>query len=169
MNIEPRTVVRKIEEFIQVKFEEFHRDGVVLGMSGGINSALVATLLVRALGANKVLALLLPEHDSSHHSKTDALMEIDRLGIQFREIDLTPILSAVGCYNLIPLQILGARRIKEEIVKRQHNIQAQSLGEAPFLAGLLGTKGLGESQQIINTGNAYARVKHRARTSCFIL
>jgi NAD+ synthase len=163
MNIEPALVASRIEDFIRTQFDKFQRDGVVLGMSGGIDSSLVGTLLVRALGPEKVLALLLPERDSSPQSKTDALKEIDRLGIEYREIDLTPILSAVGSYDLIPLRILGTRRIKEEIVKRQHTSQTKSLGEMPFMAGLLGTKSLGKSQEIIDTGNAYARVKHRAR------
>ena len=51
MNIDPGFVTHKIEEFIQENLEAFHRDGVVLGMSGGIDSSIVATLLVRALGA----------------------------------------------------------------------------------------------------------------------
>lgn len=163
MNINPEKVANKIENFIRQKVDEFQRDGVVLGMSGGIDSAVVGTLVTRALGAEKVLALLLPERDSSPESKADALLEIKRLGIAQREINLTPVLEAIGIYQLVPLQLLGVRKIKETVVSHQHHKHALGIGEMPFRAGLLGTRKLGSYQQMIDTGNAYARVKHRAR------
>jgi NAD+ synthase len=163
MYIDSQAATARIEEFIRRQVDEFQRDGVVLGTSGGIDSALVATLLTRALGPDKVLALLLPERDSSPSSKTDALKEIARLGIRHKEVDIAPVLSAIGIYGLIPLHVLGVRQIKEAVVRQQHQSQAEALGEMPFKAGLLGTKDLGKRQQLINAGNAYARVKHRAR------
>jgi NAD+ synthase len=42
-------------------------------------------------------------------------------------------------------------------------VQAEALGEMPFRAGLLGTRDLGEDKNLIDTGNAYSRVKHRVR------
>jgi NAD+ synthase len=50
--------------------------------------------------------LLLPERDSSPESKTDALLEIERLSISHREVDLTPMLKALGIYRLVPLRVL---------------------------------------------------------------
>ena len=163
MNIDPAVVAIQIEGFIREKVNEFQRDGVVFGMSGGIDSAVVGTLLRRALGAEKVLALLLPERDSSPDSKADALIEIHKLGISSQEVVITPILEALGIYQLIPLHFLGVRKIKETIVRQQHQSQAAALGEMPFSVGLLGTQALGKKQQIIDAGNAYARAKHRAR------
>ncbi|MFC1879843.1 NAD(+) synthase [Chloroflexota bacterium] len=163
MNIDAGKIETKIENFIRQMFDNFQRDGVILGVSGGVDSALVATLLTRALGPDKVLALLLPERDSSPDSKTDALKVINRLGIDYREVDIEPVLTAMGIYKLVPLNILGARKIKETVVKQQHNSQSKLLGEMPFQAGLLGTRHLGKTKQLINAGNAYARAKHRAR------
>lgn len=163
MRIDIEAVTHRIEEFIRHKVDEFQRDGVILGMSGGIDSSLTATLLTRALGPDKVLALLMPERDSSPESKTDALRHIDTLGIQYREVNLTPILSAIGIYKPVPLRFLGIRRIKEAVVKDQHRRQAESIGELPFRAGLLGTRDLGKHKEVIDAGNAYARVKHRVR------
>src|ERR1022692_4668736 len=48
--------------------QQLKRKGVVLGISGGIDSSVVAALCVRALGANRVLGLLMPETDSSPDS-----------------------------------------------------------------------------------------------------
>ncbi|NIV40131.1 MAG: alpha/beta fold hydrolase, partial [Anaerolineae bacterium] len=163
MQIEPAQVAAQIEEFIRREVDELQRDGAVVAMSGGIDSAVVASLAARALGPEKVKALLLPERDSSPDSKTDALLEIRRLGLRYEEVSLTPMLSAMGIYGLTPLRILGIRSLKAAIVQQQHRAQAEALGEMPFRAGLLGTRDLGEKKHLIDTGNAYTRVKHRMR------
>jgi NAD+ synthase len=163
LQIDPAEVAEKIEGFIRRQVDEFQRDGVIVGMSGGLDSSVVASLATRALGPEKVQALLLPERDSSPDSKSDALTEIKRLGLKHREVDLTPMLSSMGIYGLMPLRILGVRRLKAAIVQHQHRVQARELGEMPFRAGLLGTRDLGDKKHLIDTGNAYTRVKHRMR------
>jgi NAD+ synthase len=163
VDVDAALVARRIEGFLQDQVEEFQRDGVVLGMSGGIDSAVVGALLCRALGPDRVLALLLPERDSDPRSKVDALREIERLGIAHREVDLTPMLTAAGIYDLVPLRLLGMRVIKESVVKWEHRSRTRALGEPPFRRALLGTRGLGKDQHVIDAGHAYARIKHRAR------
>ncbi len=163
MQIDPAQVAGQIEEFIRRQVDLFQRDGVVVAMSGGLDSAVVASLATRALGPEKVQALLLPERDSSPDSKTDALLEIERLGLEHQEVDLTPMLSVMGIYGLTPLRFLGVRSLKAAIVQHQHRVQAKALGELPFRAGLLGTRDLGEQKSLIDAGNAYSRVKHRMR------
>ncbi len=163
MIINCEAVSSRIEKFIHEKVSEFQRDGVVLGMSGGIDSSLVGTLAVRALGPEKVLALILPERDSNPSSKTDSLKVIKELKIDYREINLTPILSTIGIYKMMPLQFLGLRSMKETVVRESHRRYAEKIQEMPFRAGLLGTKGLGEAKEVINAGNAYTRAKHRVR------
>jgi NAD+ synthase len=163
MDINPSGVTAKIETFVCTKLDEFQREGVVLGMSGGLDSAVVCALLVRALGPEKVLALLLPERDSSPHSKADALLEIKRLGVAYREINLTPILEAIGIYRLVPLHFLGIRQIKENVVQQQHRKITEGIGELPLRAGLLGTRDLGSHRQVLNSGYAFAHSKHRLR------
>ena len=163
MQIEPAQAAAEIEEFIRRQVDEFRRDGAVVVMSGGLDSAVVASLAARALGPEKVKALYLPERDSSPDSKPDALLEIERLGLRYEEVSLTPMLSAMGIYGLTPLRFLGMRSLKAAIVQQQHRAQAEALGEMPFRAGLLGTRDLGEKKQLIDAGNAYTRVKHRMR------
>jgi NAD+ synthase len=163
LSIDPARVGDRIEEFIRRAVSDYQRDGVLLGLSGGIDSAVVASLAARAVGADRVAVLLLPERDSSPSSKADALVEIARLGIKHREVSLTPMLSALGIYDLLPLHILGIRQVKSVVVQQQHRKQAEALGETPFRAGLLGTRDLGEPKRLIDAGNAYARAKHRLR------
>lgn len=164
LRLDAAAVAARIEAFISGAVETFQRDGVILGMSGGIDSSLVATLACNVLGPDKVHALLLPERDSSPESKSDALVEIKRLGItNYREVKIAPMLEPLGIYRLVPLRILGLRSVKAAVVQSQHKAQANALGEMPFRAGLLGTRDLGSQKQLINAGNAYARAKHRQR------
>ena len=163
MEIDAEKVAARIISFISQEVEQFQRDGAILGMSGGIDSTLVATLAVQALGAKNILALLLPERDSDSQSSTDALKVIRRLGMPYREVPMTGALSEIGIYKLIPLQVLGIRHVKEAMVKKYHRRQVEALGEMPFRAGLLGTKYVGDQRDTLNAGNAYARIKHRMR------
>jgi len=75
------------------------KKGVVVAVSGGIDSSVCAALAVRALGASRVLALILPEADSSPESRTRGEMLCRQLGVRFEVTDITPILSAFGCYR----------------------------------------------------------------------
>ena len=76
------------------------RDGSVVGVSGGIDSATVLYLLVRALGAQRVVALIMPDRDSSTSSASLALEMTAQLGVETIQTDLTDVLQAFGCYEL---------------------------------------------------------------------
>jgi NAD+ synthase len=162
LTIDAARVARAEQQFIREQLDELERDGVILGVSGGLDSAVVASLAARAVGPNRVLALLLPERDSSRESRTDARLVLDRLGIPSETMDITPVLSALGVYRSVPLQFLGTRAIKEHVVRSTHETYRQRLGESPFLVGLLGTRGR-PGQQVLDAGHAYARAKHRVR------
>jgi NAD+ synthase len=77
----------------------FNKRGVVLGLSGGVDSAVCAALAVRALGTDKVFALLMPERDSSDSSTRLAAEVAQRLGIASAVQDLSAALEAIGCYR----------------------------------------------------------------------
>lgn len=78
---------------------ELRRKGVVLGISGGIDSSVAAALCVRALGPNRVLGLFMPEHDSSPESLELGRLLAAHLGIASTLEDIGPILEAAGCYR----------------------------------------------------------------------
>ena len=67
---------------------------VALGLSGGIDSALVATIAVDALGKENVYGVSLPSKYSSDHSKSDAQQLASNLGIDFRTIEIEPVVQA---------------------------------------------------------------------------
>jgi NAD+ synthase len=75
------------------------RRGLVLGMSGGVDSSVCAALAARAVGAGRVLALLMPERDSDPESRTIASEWAERLGVDYLVEDITPILDGARCYE----------------------------------------------------------------------
>lgn len=67
---------------------------VVLGLSGGIDSALVAAIAVEAVGAENVFGVLMPSPYSSEHSITDAIALVENLGIRYETIPIQPAMAA---------------------------------------------------------------------------
>ena len=80
--------VEKIVAFIRKYYKDNNLEGAVLGISGGKDSAVVAALLVRALGKDKVIGLTLPCH-SKKEDMVDAKMLSDYYGFKLYNIDLT--------------------------------------------------------------------------------
>ena len=74
------------------------RRGLVVAMSGGIDSSVSAALAVRAVGPKRVFGLLLPERDSDPISRRLATQLAEQLGIEHTVEDIAPTLEAAGCY-----------------------------------------------------------------------
>ena len=79
--------------------QQLRRKGAVVGISGGIDSSVAAALCVRALGADRVLGLFMPERDSSPDSLILGRLLADHLGVRTELEDVTAVLEAVGCYR----------------------------------------------------------------------
>ncbi len=75
------------------------RRGAVVGMSGGIDSSVVAALCARALGQERVLGLLMPERDSSDDALRLGRLLAEHLGIRHVVEDIAPALEGLGCYE----------------------------------------------------------------------
>lgn len=88
-----------IKRFITGKLLSSGMTGYVIGLSGGIDSSLSAALAVEAVGKDKVYGLLLPYKSSSESSIADALELIGKFGIEYRQIDISPMIDTY--YNKI--------------------------------------------------------------------
>ena len=99
LNVDVKAEVERICSFIQQQVREMKRNGAVVGLSGGIDSALSAALCVKALGRDKVFGLILPEKDSNPISAEYASKHAKELGIEFQIVDITPVLEAFGTYK----------------------------------------------------------------------
>lgn len=80
-------------------FAKLKKRGVVVALSGGIDSSVVAVLCIRALGKARVFGLQMPEKESSPQTLVLSRLIARHLGIATEERDITDILTAVGCYK----------------------------------------------------------------------
>lgn len=90
----------RISRFVrEMTLKDFKRRGAVIGLSGGIDSAVVAELCVRALGKEKVLGLLLPERESNPISLEYGQKQANKMGIKTITVDITANLKSLGVYD----------------------------------------------------------------------
>ncbi len=115
--------------------------GAVVGLSGGIDSAVTAHLAVQALGADRVLGVLMPGPFSSDHSVADAEELGRQLGIALRRVDIRPIYEA---YRTVFAQLFGPR---DDYGVAQQNIQSRIRG------ALLMAISNAEGRLVLATGN----------------
>jgi NAD+ synthase len=99
LRIDPVRVAGEIESAIRDQvLGTLRRRGAVVGMSGGIDSSVVATLCARALGPDRVVGLLMPERDSSSDALRLGRLLAEHLGIRHVVEDIAPALEGLGCY-----------------------------------------------------------------------
>src|SRR6266567_721018 len=168
--------------------------GLVVALSGGVDSSVCAALAVHALGPKKVFGLLLPEKDSSSASSTLGHRVAEQLGIEYREENIGPALEAIGCgldgrlnhFKLVVqapdgrvleqrlpvkeyLQIVAATNFKQRIRKTMEYFHADRLNYA-----VVGTPNRLEYDQgfFVKNGDGSADVKpiaHLYKTQVYAL
>lgn len=92
-------ITRTTEKIRELMRQHLRRRGLVVAMSGGIDSSVCAALAVKALGPDKVFGLLMPERDSSSESVVKGKLLAEHLGIRYTIEDIAPTLEAIGCYR----------------------------------------------------------------------
>lgn len=92
-------ITRTTEKIRELMRQHLRRRGLVVAMSGGIDSSVCAALAVKALGPDKVFGLLMPERDSSSESVVKGKLLAEHLGIRHTVEDIAPTLEAIGCYR----------------------------------------------------------------------
>jgi len=100
LRIDAAAVSAQLEHSIrEIVHHQLRRRGVVVGVSGGVDSSVVAALSARALGPDRVLGLMMPESDSSPDSMRLARALADAIGIRTVTEDISGVLGAAGCYR----------------------------------------------------------------------
>lgn len=92
--IETDQAITYIKKFIVDSLEESGLDGYVIGLSGGIDSALSATLAAAAVGCDKVFGVMMPYRLSNPNSLADATILAGGLKIDYRTIDISPMIDS---------------------------------------------------------------------------
>ena len=157
----PGKICQDIEAFIAEKVEELSRKGVALGLSGGVDSAVIAALSVRAVGSDKVLALYMPEKDSKEKHRDDAWRIADVLKINLETLDLSPTLENLGIYSLASMRLLRSfptKRLQGWISRKALSLIESFTGKDPIADSRQGS-----NNRFIAEGWAYASIKHRLR------
>lgn len=151
--IDAAQICTRIESFIKQNMLELNRDGIVVALSGGLDSSTVIKLCVRALGKAKVTALILPEKEGNPQATHYATMMACHLDIKTKIISLSKILKAAGTYNFI-LSKIPTRKLRTIMVKGVF----KAAKENPFIEGLRGV-----ANTMYRKGKAVMNSKHRAR------
>jgi NAD+ synthase len=100
LDIDPQAETDRIcRRLVEIVGQDLRRRGVVVALSGGVDSSVCAALAVRAFGPNRVFGLLLPEKDSSRASEDLGRRVAEHLGIAYLKQDIAPALEAIGCYR----------------------------------------------------------------------
>jgi len=100
LNLDPAAETERIVQFIQQNVRQtMKRGGGVVGISGGIDSAVVLALAVRAFGPAKVVAVMMPDKDSDPVSESLARELAARFGVEPRLENITQALQGFDCYR----------------------------------------------------------------------
>jgi len=110
INIENLEIaVKNLSDFLKNEiFDQFHKKGAILGLSGGIDSAVTAALCTKSIGSENVTALIMPEKESDKKSQELAEQIAKKFGIKTELINISNILDSFKVYQN-----------KEQIVKRK--------------------------------------------------
>lgn len=148
----------EIEALISGQLQLLGRSGVLVGLSGGLDSSLVAYLAVRAVGRERVRLLYLPERDSKAEHRRDAQLVAAALDVQLQIEEITPVLRAHGVDRLLPIRYIPGRQLKGGVMQLGERIVRRLHGERYLENRMNATGG-----SLTARGNAYASSKHRVR------
>ena len=99
LDLDPAAETARIVSFLQGTIrQKLHRYGGVVGISGGVDSYLVLALCVRAFGADRVAAVMMPEKDSDPETLRLSRLVAGHYGVEPILEDITPVLDGFGCY-----------------------------------------------------------------------
>ena len=101
--------ISSIENFVNEEIsKKFQKHGAVIGISGGIDSAVMAAICAKSIDPKQVLGIIMPEKESDPTSQILAKKVAEQFQIETKVIDITSILESFGVYS-----------IKEQIVKEK--------------------------------------------------
>ncbi len=117
LRLDLSAVEKEIVGFIRGCVEEAGATGVVIGLSGGVDSSTVAYLSVRALGSDRVFALILPSTTTAKQDIEDAKRIAESLGISYEVVEITPIEEAFAkaCPRFDEANLIAVGNLKPRI------------------------------------------------------
>lgn len=98
LDIDAAAETERIVDWLRQQVRNMRRQGVVLGVSGGIDSSVSLALCVRAFGPQRVVAIMMPEKDSDPETERISAMVARHYGVEPVMENITPVLEGFGCY-----------------------------------------------------------------------
>ena len=126
LSLNTKSESKRLIKFIREKTKLLHKFGVILGLSGGLDSSVVAVLAKKAF-PNNSLALILPERHSDKKKIKVAKSLCEDIGLNYEVIDISEILDEFGVYNMIKV---NSEKIKEKL------IEAREKTKKKFIQGI---------------------------------
>ncbi len=148
--------IERIISFIKKSVQELGSSGAVIGISGGVDSAVSAALAAKALGRRNILGLLLPERDTPREAVRDALSVCKQLDISCSKIPVTAAIRSLGAYKLQPPAGLFPGVVQRSFVRKRWAEYAEQ--DDPFVMDLLD-----QGDERFRRGLAFYRAKNRIR------
>jgi NAD+ synthase len=116
--IDAESECRKIEGCIRELFRSRSAGGILIGLSGGVDSAVLAALAVRAVGKEAVFAYYLYDRDSSRQSKANAEMLAGQLGIKLESEEITTAMRQMGIYSPVAMKLVSLSGVVNLLLNR---------------------------------------------------
>jgi NAD+ synthase len=147
--------IAQISGFIKEKMDEMDRSGVVLALSGGLDSSVVTGLCVKAVGKGRVTAIVMCEKEASEEASKNAETISELFGIRLVKIDISKVLQDIGGYDFF-VSKLPTKKLKSLLI----NFYIRDLvrREKSFSFYLKGSR-----NKTISSATANAMIKHRLR------
>lgn len=92
-SLDTQKTVESISSFIKDKLDESNSKGIVIGLSGGVDSSLVAYICAKSVGANKILGLVLPSKTTSSEDVKDAVKVAEELDIKYKVLNIDHLIN----------------------------------------------------------------------------
>jgi NAD+ synthase len=158
LRIDAEAESQRIESWIRETLQRLHRRGAVLGISGGIDSSVVAALCVRALGPERVLGIFMPEVDSSDDSLKYGELLAGAFGFPTVLEDVGPMLRACGCYERRDEAIRTVVPEYRSDWKCKLVLSDASMGAKYAVSSLVVRSPQGEEKRVRLTAQAYSTI-----------
>jgi len=154
--------LERIKNFIRDALKKLNKKKVYIGLSGGIDSAIILKLLTLSMDKENIFALIMPDKDSKRENLIDAVEFSKSLGVRYKIINISKVLSKFGIYRSLPYFILPTKKLREKVTQNFYKNYEKKFGKSPFYLSFNVPEEV-EKDNFFNKGIAYHRIKHRIR------
>ncbi len=154
--------LERIKNFIRDALKKLNKKKVYIGLSGGIDSAIILKLLTLSMDKENIFALIMPDKDSKGENLIDAVEFSKSLGVRYKIINISKVLSKFGIYRSLPYFIVPTKKLREKVTQNFYKNYEKKFGKSPFYLSFDVPEEV-EKDNFFNKGIAYHRIKHRIR------